>query len=645
MDTWPSLLPTILLATALLVAPGVLVLRAAGVRASMATLFAAPLSVALVVVAGLALALVGARWSLASGVAALGLCTLLAVGVARFVASRTDGGTLDDQPLPWTVAGAVALVGTASAWLTLAAAAERPASIPQMPDVVFHLGAPEWMVRHGSASLLDVTSYAQFDNPLSYPGGWHVLVAALAGWTGQPVVVVSHALLISVVGVVWPLSVIALARVVLGSGVGLALAAGLLAPLFSSFPWRFLAWGPLWPNLLSLSMFPAVTAVALCAVAPAELLADRPLPPARARLLAAVCLVVLAVAQPNAVATGLVAAVCVSWWAIPVWRRGLTGRWRRRLVSRPALVLALVALVAAWTPVIPPNMFITNWQVQVGVGEALVSLVTPVDESPGSATLLGLLVLVGLVVLARSRPTRWVAAFFVVGAALFVALYGVNGGWIRLVTWLWWNDQVRLRAAIVLPALLAAVAATRWLGGVLARHTRGRPGTWTVAIAAAVAVALGVGVPANAVAMRVTYHESSASWSWLRPGEQQALVELAAHVPAGAVVAANPWRGAMFLYPVSGVEMLYPTNYSLALPDRRLLGARIDRIQADPAVCAAAARQRLRFVVTGGDAHIWGYYENPAYAGIDATVLNGTFTPVAAAGPYVLRAVPACVPG
>lgn len=638
--TWPGLLPAILLAAGLLLLPGGLVLRALGLRGTDALLLAPTASIGVVVLAGTIVGGVGADWTLGTGLVALLLTTLAAMVLGAAV---VRGRPRRRAPLTWPVAVGIGVVGTVLAWLVLARSVDAPASLPQMPDLVFHLGAPEWMVRHGSASILDVHRYAGFDGVLSYPGGLHVLLAVLAEWTGMPVIVVAHALLVVVMGWVWPLSAVALARVVLAPGRGVAVATGLLALLFSSFPFRFLAWGPLWPNLLSMALFPAVVAAALSAVAPRELLAGLPLPTIASRWYAVPALLVLGACQPNAIVTGVVLAGALAWWAIPSWRRRRSGRWVRRLLSRPVFALALVAVVLGWRPFIPANMFVVNWQVSVGWGTALHDLGTFVDGSPAGAVLLGLLVLVGTVVLARARSTRWIVAFLLVLATLFTVLYAVNGEWIRRITWLWWNDQVRLRAMTVLPALLAAVAACRWIAGHVARWTRtDGKSRWTAVVAAAVALALAGGLSTSGTALQVTYHETSSSWSWLRPSEQAALVELATHVPAGVVVAANPWRGGMFLYPLTGVELLYPTNFSLTLPDRRVLGTGLDRIATNPEVCAAARRQRVGYVITGGDSHLWGYYDNPDYAGIDATVLNGAFTPIAAAGPYVLRAVPAC---
>ncbi len=644
--TWLGLAPAILLAVLLLLGPGVLVLRAAGFDARTAVLAAAPISQGLLVAAGLAVGLAGWSWTLPVGLGALAIATGAGVLLGRVVRRRS--GVAAGEALSsggWLRLALVLAACLAVVWITAATAIPSPATIPQMPDVVFHLGATEWMVRHGSASVLDVTRYAGTD-ALSYPGGLHPLLATVAGWTGLLPIVAAHAVLLATMGVIWPMGMMLLARVALGPAPAVIATAGVTSVLFTSFPYRFLAWGPLWANLFSFALFPAVAAIALCAVAPRPLLtAQLPVTRGPAQVYAVLGLVVLAVCQPNSVASGLVLAAVLLWWAVPLWRARATRPWLRRLLTRPVLLLALIGLVLASRPLIPPVMFGTNAHVLVPPMQAVGDLVTLVDGTRGEAVLLFGLVLLGAVRLARHRRSRWIVAFLGAASVLFVACYGFMSPAVRTVTWLWWNDEVRLRAMTVPPAVLAATAGLAWLGSRFARWVgssslpRSRA---TVVLTLIVVVAMRGGIPGHGDAIETTYTQSAPSWSWATPAEQAALRELASHVPAGAVVAANPWRGGMFLYVLADTEILYPTQYSLALPDRRIIGARLDRLQTDREVCAAVQRQRVGFVITGGESHIWGYYENVNYAGIDATPLNGAFTVVAASGPYVLRAVPTC---
>lgn len=62
-----------------------------------------------------------------------------------------------------------------------------------------------------------------------------------------------------------------------------------------------------------------------------------------------------------------------------------------------------------------------------------------------------------------------------------------------------------------------------------------------------------------------------------------------------------------------------------------------------PDVCAASRRQRVDYVLTGGDMHIWGVLDHtPEYSGVDSAAYDPDFKVVAEAGPYALRRVPDC---
>ncbi len=256
------------------------------------------------------------------------------------------------------------------------------------------------------------------------------------------------------------------------------------------------------------------------------------------------------------------------------------------------------------------------------------------------------LVLVGAVWLARDRNRRWLVVSLALFIAIFLLLYAVNGPVVRQLTWLWWNDHYRVRAALVLPAVLCATAGAVVIGGWVARRRpdppRVRQGLIALA-AVAVVAALGCGIPVHREVVEATYGEDSADYSWVLPREYAALSQLAAFVPSGSVVAANPYRGGMFFYVAGGTEVLYPTENSLQLPDRRLLGTSLQAVTSMPDVCAASRRQRVDYVLTGGDMHIWGVLDHtPEYSGVDSAAYDPDFKVVAEAGPYALRRVPDC---
>ena len=654
--SWPQLLPAVVLAVVALVLPGLVPLRALGVPRLAALLGAPAVSVLVLVLSGVCVRSLGLSWTAGIGLAATLVATGLAAAVARVIrrrwvpAAAGPGPALDGGEVGAAVL--VGIVGLAAAYLVLAGAAPSPLASPQMPDVVVHLGAVEWMVRHGSASLLDVVAYAQLDGALSYPGGFHAVAAAVCAWSGVPVTATWHALLVVVVGLVWPFGVMLVARVVFGRGAGVLVTAGLLTLVLSSFPVRFLAWGPLWSNLLANALLPAVLAAALCALAPIALIADRPFGPGRARALAYAAAGVLAigVTQPNALASAAVLAVPAVGSALPHWRGSLARPWVDRVVRLPVVLLAVVVAILVIARIAPPKMYFVNAHVIATWHQALTESVTLFDGTAPENLLILALVLVGLGVLARDARRRWIVGGLLALLVIDLVLYAVNGPIVRQFTWLWWNDHVRVRAALVLPGLLAAtagaLAAARLLDPVLARLRPGRPRArqaGAALVAALLVLAVRGGIPVHRGLVEGTYLEDGPEFSWVTPSEQAALRQLSGLVPPGSVVAANPYSGGMFFYVVAGVEVFFPTENSLQLPDRRLVGTSLHLVESLPAVCAAVRAHRVDFVLTGGDMHIWGVLDHtPEYAGVEATALNPRFEVVGTAGPYTLRRVPAC---
>jgi hypothetical protein len=137
------------------------------------------------------------------------------------------------------------------------------------------------------------------------------------------------------------------------------------------------------------------------------------------------------------------------------------------------------------------------------------------------------------------------------------------------------------------------------------------------------------------------FHPTEEVDSFVTPQELTALRTLAARVPAGAVVAENPWNGGSYMYLVSGRRMLFPSEKSMRPGDPQLLARRLDDAGSDPAVCRAAQSQRVRFALTGGTPATKG--RSPLqYRGIDAVGSSPAFRQVAEAAPYRLYELVGC---
>ena len=124
-----------------------------------------------------------------------------------------------------------------------------------------------------------------------------------------------------------------------------------------------------------------------------------------------------------------------------------------------------------------------------------------------------------------------------------------------------------------------------------------------------------------------------------------ALREVAAELPEGAVVAADPFRGGTFLALDREVTLEFPVADPPpeAIPAASLLAASLNTAPEDPAVCRAVAESGLTHVLTGGDPHPDELPLGTTYAGIDRVATAGTgFTPMSHHGVYTLWVVDGC---
>ncbi|GAB3074327.1 hypothetical protein GCM10027053_45080 [Intrasporangium mesophilum] len=641
--TWADTVPVVFAAALLLFAPGAVGLLLLRLRPLAALALAPVVSTALVAGTGVLLPFLHTRWGLVPlVVATVGLWAVCAVVGAVLPPDRR--GPVVGAP-GWAV-----LAGVGLALLVVLASVlpvqSSPEAFSQQPDTVFHLADIQWMLREGTISSLQAGKYQTPDWSGFYPSAFHGLTATVTLLTGASVPVSASGVVLVIVGLVWPLGCIALSFTVLGLRPGVALATGLTSVAFGAFPYLLMGYGVLWPAVLGQALVPASLAafVALVGVqsAPPYAVAGR----WRAALLVLVAVLALATAHPNAlIVFGLFAALVVGG-------RVVRSAWSLR-VHRPWLAvgmvagfgLAVVLALLASRALRSQSMFEVG---RFGPGRSapqvweyvLLFAADGVQVLP----VLTALAVVGCVVLVKLHPgARWCVAALVLSLVLLWLNIAVDNGLVRALTWPWYNDTPRIETIVILPAVVASSAALVWLGdlvsGLLARRVRSVVTRREAAAVGAVAV-LGATtilyVGAHQEVLRPYFHPS-ADRSWVTDDELVALRELSASLPPDAVVAANPWNGATYLYVVSGRRLLVPTEKTNYPGDISLLSLRLDAVGADPEVCAAAQRHQVDWAVTGGEAaHPVLKVTLDEYRGVDAVDRSPAWQKVRSAGPYTL---------
>ena len=207
----------VLLAAALLVAPGLLLARLGGVRGWGAASAALPLSCAVIGTSEIVAAVAGWAWvpwgwAAIAGVTAVAAGLLVAVrrlvpgGRTQSADPPRDGGGRSDLRVPAGLAVACLVLGIGT--LAGMGSMSTPA---QAFDIVFHSNAVQAIRQLGNASSFGSMSALYQGVPTYYPTVWHGAVALLPA----SVTVSSNAMVLVVAALAWPLGIAGLLAEVL----------------------------------------------------------------------------------------------------------------------------------------------------------------------------------------------------------------------------------------------------------------------------------------------------------------------------------------------------------------------------------------------------------------------------------------------
>lgn len=664
--TWLDAALPALVALLLLVVPGAVALWVLGCRGLLALALAAPVSTAVVIAGGSVAAPLGVPWGPVPLAVAVGATWLLAL-VLRLVLRRVvrstpppvDDGSGEDSGarsvadpvgVPrWLLAlatGGGLLVAALVVTRVLQGSASTPEFFPQHPDTIFHLGVTQWMATERDVSFQHGMTFSGRPLNLAYPVGFHAVAATVSLFTGVSAVVAISAFVAVVAGLVWPFGMAVLARTALAPSASAGPVAAVLSVVFIPFPFMLMGFGVLWPNLFGQALLPGALAAA---VALTHVLGGAERSP-RATWTLAVAL--LAAVPGVALGHQSAAIVLVLLGGLALWfatlRRGLAQRRGTRWRWAPLLAVsaAIAAATVASLFLSPPSM------VEVGTpgaemtpAEAWTDVIGFAPRIAEPVELLGYLVLAGVVaVLVWRRRALWAVVAAIAFAALYFETVAIDDPLLRHLSWPWYNNAIRIAAVGVLPAVVVATAVFAGLGRAVAVRTR-RP--WADLLVAGVLLGLVV-VPSAAWKDRDVdwlrpYFRPGEARSWASRQELRALRELSRHIPAGAVTAADPWRGGTYLYVVSGRTLFFPTEKTNTTPETRLVGLSLDDVGTDPEVCRVAREHRIEYAITGGLPFLWGAARSREfYVGVNSVGSSPAWEQVAAAEPYTLYRRVAC---
>lgn len=592
LDWWRAV-PAAATALILLLGPGLAIARSWGLRRWTAAGAAIPLGAAVVGLAEILAAGIGARWVPRGwAVIAALTCALVLPGPLLRARRRARAPGGPDRPAPSRPGGGAGATGAAGAsrlvtgavvvavcalGAALVIAMGSPTVPPQAFDAVFHLAAVGAVREGGSASSLGGLAALYQGAPVYYPSVWHGMVALLPGGAVEA----SNAMILVVGAVAWPLGVAGLltealrdgprepgpdaapaadpagARRARGRAVALVTA---LAAATAGAPTVLLTALAVWPYALSVVALPGALALA---VRVRRAVARRR---GRAEAAAPAVLAVLGVTLAHGTGLFNVAVLLlpvVVGGAAKLLRRG----GRTRLAALVCLAAAaLVAAAGAWAMRGPlTGLFGYERPGGSAAGTFFQALIDLPQYGPLASHGLPVgVVLLALAVLglrgARDERVRpWAGAALV--ALVLVVLVGGPQWPGRQVGSPWYLQKSRIEPLLLIPMLvLAAHGAAALLspGGAVRPGRLRRP---AAVLAPLVLVAVAGRIPLQIELARSVYDAERIAFGTLTTPEELAFyASVGDALPAGAVVVGSPSRGATYLGPVADVELVYPTR-------------------------------------------------------------------------------------
>lgn len=583
---WLTFALACVMGMAMVFVPGFLAALALGLALVEAAAFAPVLSICFYVLAPVVFAVAGIAvngWILFGAGCALGALLLL----VRVPRGKGHAGLFGGQGnlsslAPWFPLIACG-VGLITALIVFVASIGSPDNFIESYDNAYHLSRAYSFLTSGNYSSL----YGSF-----YPSAWHCLVAMIASCTGAGITLAVNAATVAVEAVCYPLSIYALSATLFGANSRRTGLSCICCTAIAFFPWRIILFGPLYPNVLSFALMPAVCAAFILFIN--ALMGKKPW--ATSLVLFILGGIVLALAQPNSIFSAAVYLVPFCVYSLWHFCRS-KGKGIGFAALAAALFIALVVVI--WVALFnAPSMqgVVTYYrEPRYGLTDALwQGLVAMCFTTLRPQVVAGILALVGLAVLAYKREQTWLIPAYLFTVALYVVAITV-GDDLNILTGFWYSDFYRLAAAVCVFAipfigcgldatlgfcssrLVAFCAKTEWCqAGYSGKHARAGKvltvlNTYVVAIVALLLFVLNtfpIEITPHIMPWRlraygfgaVTYELRDsfwqANWRYLEDSEIDFL-EQAKEIAGSDLVLNQPYDGSVFGGPIAGLNIAF----------------------------------------------------------------------------------------
>lgn len=316
-------------------------------------------------------------------------------------------------------------------------------SIYQENDNIYHLS----LVRN----FVDSSNYSM-SSLFEYPASWHVIVAMVASFTNPELISVSvNAVNFILLSVVFPISILLFLSKVFNGNKRLLNFGAFCSLAFTAFPWGFLIFGPLYPNLFSYVMLPAVMALFILMVEAKEF-------KHRVAFFMLFCIAAasLIFAHPNAIFVGIVILVpyCVS----RILKIENISYCKKICLSIFFTILVLIIWALLYISPLFNGVVSFDWPAYTSKYQAFVNiLLLSLNKASVAQVVLATFVLLGIVYCLLRKKYVWIVFSYSILAIMLLINISTDGFAKHFLTGFWYSDEFRVASALALTGIPLAV--------------------------------------------------------------------------------------------------------------------------------------------------------------------------------------------
>lgn len=468
---WLSFALACLFLTAALYMPGVLVLAASGRAGRSAWLFAPCVSVFFCLVIVFVCSFAGIHvtgWLLTLSVSGI---ALISAGALLLIRRYRRGWDVVDSPpttkqdtwqkrmkrcfsAQWDLI-AYLVVGIVVTGFVFVKSLNTPESFVELSDNLFHLHLIQSYVDSGNWSPLAAVIYPENagTNISFYPSVLHILAALVQTVFSVNAPFAENVVLTTVMGVVFPLSMLAFMRVLFPGNMRAVIYGSFVVLGFAAFPWMLLVFSPLNANIVSLSFAPLVLVVFILALQSGITRMERLF----FIVLFILGLAVLVFAQTSACFS--IGLILLPYIATRIWSASIARPRKLRILFVTAF---LVAAALLWTICFKlPFMQATvnyTWKSFSNPSLAVMDILLLAFKDSYGQVFLGLMVLIGIASFVYAHKRRWLVWSYGILMVIYLVCALTDGPIKQFLAGFWYTDGYRIAATAVICAIPMAAS-------------------------------------------------------------------------------------------------------------------------------------------------------------------------------------------